>query len=177
MGNNKKDSTGNNQPRQYNRQGQEQNRQRREQNPHRRQQTGRHQSRQQPQQAEDGIDRRIVIGGIGIAVVGGWFLLTGNGPDNNPEEVVRTYYTALANDDMDTINEVLHSDSPLHRDVETAAGFIIDAEVDEIESVETEGDTAQVRARASIQTPFGGESERISAELRLEEDKWRMWDV
>ena len=95
-------------------------------------------------------------------------------PENTPEQAVEQYFTALAEGDREAREAVLHPENP---ELEQLAGSgdtgtrTFDLELQETAVVERDGE----RAVVDVTVRFGGQSVTNGLELRVEDDRWKIW--
>lgn len=119
----------------------------------------------------------VAIAGLTVAIAG-----YGSSGSDDPEDVVENYFNAIDDGDMDEMESLVHSDSPIQdgfaEDNELNKGFLegLDITVEDTELVEEDDDTAIVEAETTV-VFFGEEVTEVSeVELRTEDGDWRIWD-
>lgn len=125
------------------------------------------------------IQRRKFIMAIGAAGAVG--LAGCLSDDNDPEDVVEEFYAAMNDGDVETMNELIHKDSPgegaSEEDFEESeeVGFT----VEETEVLEEDDDVAKVRAEITFEVEVMGEvfeeTGENTLELRTEDGAWKIY--
>jgi ketosteroid isomerase-like protein len=143
---------------------------------------------QQGNAEDEGIDRRtLLIGGAGLtAILAGGFLLLGDGSADDPESVVEHYYQAAFDGDIETVNELLHEDSPsgefnIEELSDQQKEYLENTEiqVEETKLLEDElddEDRTVVEITYTVNPPDGSEESRTQKiELRTQDGEWKIW--
>lgn len=125
------------------------------------------------------MSRRQLIAGAAV-IVGGWYFFLRDDDDSEIEDVVRNYYAALDSGDQRRANELIHSEAPQRDAPDGIAGALMaggDVHVNEIKSIEVDGDTAHVRADVYVDAGIGSDEGTARIELRTEDGDWKIWRV
>lgn len=99
--------------------------------------------------------------------------------ENEPTEVVRTFYDALYAPDVETANDLIHPDSPetLYSEEAVSRFEGVSHALEEVEVVEENGGTAIVEF-VLVLTDSEGKERRtdMRVELRLDGEDWKIWE-
>jgi hypothetical protein len=132
-------------------------------------------------EGQEGIDRRALLkygggaaGGAGL-LGGGWFVWEEFIRGRTPVETARQCYVALDEGDDETIDQLVHSDSPNG----FGPGIRALYEQNDITIEETEL-TAKSDGRAEVRMVISGASsqrdqQEITVKLRTENGAWKLW--
>jgi len=96
-------------------------------------------------------------------------------PENTPEQAVEQYFTALAEGDRETREAVLHPENPELEQLAAGDGGTrtFDLELRKITVVERDGE----RAIVDVTVRFGEQSVTNGLELRVENDRWKIFST
>lgn len=99
--------------------------------------------------------------------------------ENEPTEVVKTFYDALYAPDVETANELIHPESPetLYSEEAVSRFEGTSHDLEEVEVTEDTGGTATVEF-VLVLTDSKGEDRRteMTVELRLDGEDWKIWE-
>lgn len=100
--------------------------------------------------------------------------------ENEPTEVVKTFYDALYAPDVETANNLIHPDSPetLYSKDAVSRFEGVSHSIENIEVVEEDGGTAMVEF-VLVLVDSEGEERRtdMRVELRMDGEDWKIWEA
>lgn len=100
--------------------------------------------------------------------------------ENEPAAVVETFYEALYAADVDTANDLLHSDSPepLYSEEAVSRFEAASHELDNVDVTEESGGSALVEF-VLVLTDSEGQDQKteMEVELRLDGEDWKIWEA
>lgn len=99
--------------------------------------------------------------------------------ENEPTEVVKTFYDALYAPDVETANDLIHPESPetLYSEEAVSRFEGVSHDLEEVEVTENTGGTATVEF-GLVLTDSKGKDRRteMTVELRLDGEDWKIWE-